>query len=179
MHSQAGNLPSYIGAGVVILLVLGLRMRRLMQSRPYRLESSWVLPTILLGLMVVLIALNPPHGVGWVWILASFAVGAGLGWLRAMTIRMEVDPATRQVMAQGSALAVAFLVVLLVVRFGLRSLLEAQSVALGVSVVLVDGAFLAMACGLFVARAVEMNLRARKLLSATPVSLPPVAMAAD
>ena len=64
--------------------------------------------------------------------------------------------------------AIVFLVILLVVRFGLRSFLETQSQALGVSVALVDGAFLAMACGLFVARAVEMNLRARKLLAQTP-----------
>ena len=170
MHSQQANLPSYIGMGVVIVLVMAFRMRRMMQSRPYRLESSWVLPAILLGLTVLVIALKPPQGVGWVWIVASLAVGAALGWLRAMTIKLEIDPVTRQVMAQGSALAVVFLAVLLVVRFGLRSLLETQSEVLGVSVTLVDGAFLAMACGLFVARAVEMNLRARKLLSQAPTA---------
>ena len=168
VQTQMGLSPNLIGPGVLVIALMAWRMRRMMQSRPYRLESSWVTPAIFLGLMVFIVAERPPQGIGWVWVIGSFAVGAALGWLRAMTIRMEVIPATRQVMAQGSALAIVFLVILLVVRFGLRSFLETQSQALGVSVALVDGAFLAMACGLFVARAVEMNLRARKLLAQTP-----------
>jgi amino acid transporter len=172
MHTHQGDLSSYLGVGGIVLIVMALRMRRMMQSRPYRLESSWILPVLFILLTGVALSAHLPQGLEWAWIVGGLAIGAALGWLRAMTIRLTVDPATHLVMAQGSPLAIVFLLLVLMVRFGLRSYLETESNLLGISVVVVDSAFLAMACGLFVARAIEMGLRSRKLLSQTPAIIP-------
>jgi hypothetical protein len=165
-HKQQSQLIGYAIVGAIIILVLGFRMRRMMQSRPYNLRRSWILPAMLIVLTVSALSQNPPIGAQWLWVIGSFALGAGLGWLRAKTIHLAFDRTSGQVMAKGSPLAMIFLLAIFAVRFALRGVLMAQSSALGMTVSLVDAAFMAMACGLFAARAVEMGLRARVLSGA-------------
>jgi hypothetical protein len=78
---------------------------------------------------------------------------------------MSVDPDTGQLMAQGSIIAILFLIVLLIVRTGLRLVLASNAASLGIRLMMADVIFLALAVGLLVARAVEMTLRGRKLLA--------------
>ena len=170
-HRQQTQFIGYAIGGGVLLLVLAFRMRRMMQSRPYNIQNIWILPAILTVLTVMTLAPKPLSGLDWLWVAGSLAVGGGLGWLRAKTIRLTIDPETRQIMAQGSPLAMIFLLALFVSRFALRSILMAQSSNLGVSMTVVDGAFLSMACGLFVARAIEMGIRAKRLLGRGPASI--------
>jgi NAD/NADP transhydrogenase beta subunit len=164
------RLTGYAVGAALFILILGLRMRRMMQHRPFNITFVWVLPAIFLAMAALAFSARPPSGMDWAWVAASFLVGGGLGWLRAKTITLTVDPETRQVMARGTPLAMLFLVVLFAVRFGLRSLLQGQRLALGFSGALIDNAFLAMAVGLFAARAAEMGLRAKALLSQTPAT---------
>jgi hypothetical protein len=164
MDRQQDQLIGYAVGGVIFLLIFGLRMRRMMQSRPFNVQNVWILPAIFIGLTALTLWSRPPQGRDWIWIAAAAAIGAGLGWFRAKTIRLTLDPATHQVMAQGSPLAMAFILVIFAARFGLRGLMQAEAGVLGVSLAVVDGAFLAMACGLFVARSVEMAIRATGLL---------------
>lgn len=76
--------------------------------------------------------------------------------------------ATRELKARGTPLAMLFIIALFLVRFGLRSVLQAQSTVLGLNSILVSDAFLAMACGLFIIRSVELWLRAQKLFAKSP-----------
>jgi NAD/NADP transhydrogenase beta subunit len=170
MPSDQHRLVGYAIGAAIFVLILSLRMRRMMQHRPFDLKFVWVAPAILIAMAALAFSARPPVGVEWAWVVASFAIGAGLGWLRAKTITLTVDPETHQVMARGTPLAMLFLVGLFVVRFGLRSLLQGESGALGLSVGLIDNAFLAMAAGLFATRAVEMGLRARTLLIQAPAT---------
>jgi hypothetical protein len=163
MHQ--GNLIGYAVGGAVFIVVLGFRMRRMMQSRPFQLRYVWILPLVFVALTALILIQTRPVGAAWIWIAASFVIGAGLGWLRAKTIRLEVDPATRMVKAQGSPVAMMLLLAIFAVRFLLRGVLAAESSALGINAALIDSAFLTLACGLFVARAAEMGLRARGLLA--------------
>jgi uncharacterized membrane protein (UPF0136 family) len=171
-HKQQGQLIGYAVGGLIFLVIFGFRMRRMMQSRPFNLQNVWILPAIFIALTGLTLWSQPPQGRDWIWIGLSALIGAGLGWFRAKTIRLTLDPATRQVMAQGSPLAMAFILVIFAVRFGLRSVMQAESSTLGISLAVVDGAFLAMACGLFVARSLEMGVRANKLLLQGPDAAP-------
>jgi len=164
-HKQQVQLISYAVFGLIIVGVLGLRMRRMMQSRPFNVQNVWILPAVFVGVTVLSMMKQMPVGREWLWVIGAFVIGAGLGWFRAKTIRLTLHPETHTVMAQGSPLAIVFLLAIFAIRFALRGVLAAESGVIGISVALIDGAFLAMACGLFVARAVEMGIRATKLLS--------------
>ena len=169
-HAQQSTLISSAVAAAIVLLVVGLRMRRLMQSRPLNPRNLWIAPGIVLVLTVLLLGASPPQGSVWLWIIGAFLVGAGLGWLRAKTIHLSIDPATGQVMAQGSALAVVFLLAILAGRYILRGVLSMEASAMGVRPSVIDACFLVMASGLLVARAVEMGVRARGLAPSAPTS---------
>ena len=167
-HAQQGRWIGYAITAVIVVAVLAFRTQGMMRSRPFRPQFVWIAPTVFLILLGALLVRQPPQGQEWLWIAGSFIVGAALGWFRAKTVRLTLDASTRTVLAQASPLAVLFLLAIFAVRFGLRSLLLTQASALGVSIALVDSAFLTMACGLLVARAVEMAIRATRLLNQSP-----------
>jgi hypothetical protein len=160
------RLVGYAIGGVVFLLILGLRMQRMLQRRPFNPQFVWILPAVFLVMAALAFSAAPPAAVEWAWVAASFGIGAGLGWFRAKTIALTRDPETGQVMAQGTPLAMLLLLALFAVRFGLRAYLQTQSTTIGVRLPVIDDAFLAMAVGLFLARAIEMGVRARTLLQA-------------
>ncbi len=171
--SQQHKLIGYAITAVIVVAVLAFRTRGMMRSRPFRPQFVWIAPAIILILLGAVIVRQPPQGVEWAWLVGSFIFGAALGWFRAKTIRLTLDASTRTVLAQASPLAILFILAIFAVRFGLRTLLLSEASALGVSIALVDSAFLAMACGLLVARAVEMGVRATRLLNAP--AAPPAA----
>jgi len=164
-HKQQAQLISYAVAGLIFIVVFALRARRMMQSRPFNVQNVWILPAIFIALTALSMMKQPPVGREWLWVIGAFVIGSGLGWFRAKTIRLTLHPETRAVMAQGSPIAMVFLLAIFALRFALRGVLAAESGVLGISVALIDNAFLAMACGLFAARAVEMGVRATRLLS--------------
>ena len=163
MHDQAGRLVAYVIGGVVFLAILAFRMRRAMASRPFRLKYVWVLPAIFLILSVITLAARPPQGMQGVWLALALAVGAGLGWVSGATIHLEVDPATREVRAKASPLAMVFIVALVLVRMAMRTLVGQIEAAYHLPALLIQDAFLLLALGLFLARSLEMGLRARRL----------------
>jgi hypothetical protein len=174
MNHASNNIAAYAIVGVVVVALMAFRTRRMMQSRPFRLQFVWIAPAIIVALTTLLLVRQPPQGREWLWVVGGFALGAGLGWFRAKTVKLDLDPSTRTVMAQSSPWAILLLLALIVLRFGLRSLLTAQSSSLGLRIAAVDGVFLAMACGLLVARAVEMGVRATRLLRGPLTSAPAV-----
>jgi NAD/NADP transhydrogenase beta subunit len=165
VNASSPQIVVFVVTAAVILLVIGLRMRRMMRSTPFDPNRALLYPVIIAAIGVYVVSMASPRGLEWLWLAAALVVGGGLGWLRASTVKMSVDPQTGQLMAQGSFVAILFLVVLLVVRTGLRLLLVSQSAALGIRLVMADVIFLALAVGLLGARALEMNLRGRKLLA--------------
>ncbi|WP_174299293.1 CcdC protein domain-containing protein [Caulobacter sp. S45] len=163
MHDQTGRLVAYVVGGAVFLVFLALRMRRAMASRPFRLQYIWVLPTLFLALTVFTLAAHPPEGMQWLWLALALAAGFGLGWVSGATIHLEVDPTTRAVRAKASPLAMVFIVALVLVRALMRTLAGQLEAAYHLPALLIQDAFLLLALGLFLARALEMGLRARRL----------------
>ncbi len=165
MQTSNSQLIVFAVTAVAVLVVFGLRARSMMRATPYNPDRALLYPVLLTALGAYVAVMAQPRGVEWVWLVAALLVGGGLGWLRASTVRMSVDPATGKLMAQGSLMAILFLVVLLIVRTGMRYVLSSNASALGLRLVMADVIFLALAVGLLAARAVEMNLRGRKLLA--------------
>jgi hypothetical protein len=164
MHGQ-NSLTSYVVMGIAIVLIIALRFRRMGRDRPLRLDGLWVLPAIYLAILIVAVAQAPPDTTGWTLIGIGLVLGGVAGWLRGRTITIGVDPATGTLNQRASPLGLILLVVLIAVRYALRTLAhEASPVHLSAAAI-VD-AFLALAFGLIAMQRLEMFLRGRKLLAA-------------
>lgn len=162
MQVQQG--PQWIGyvvtAGVVALVLL-LRLRGMRRSRRLRLETLWIVPAVYLAAAAALFAQHPPRGLLWLWLAIALAVGALIGWRRGKTMRIGVDPVTHALNQQASPAALLFIVLLILVRSGLRY----EAAARGFDVATVTDLLVAFALGLFAATRAEMFVRARRLLA--------------
>ncbi len=169
MHAT-GPTPSYLITLVVVAGVWGLRLWRMRgaarKDRRLRLEFMWITPALMVLGAVVLLSSTPPRGLEWLWMVVILAAGAGLGWVRGGLIPITVDPQTHLLNTRTSPAAMAFLVVLLGVRYGARALLAEQQASLHIATALITDGFVLFAAGLFGVSRLEMWLRARRLLAA-------------
>ena len=85
---------------------------------------------------------------------------------------MSVDPATQRIMAQGSAMAMLFIVVLIVARSGLSYLLQNEANAIDLRPIMANVLPSVLGAGLFVARGYEMGLRGHRMLVAAKAARP-------
>jgi hypothetical protein len=159
------SLLPYLVGFAVVAVVLALRMRQMSQTRRLRLEWLWVMPAFILVATVLSLIPQPPRGLDWAWLGGGLLIGAALGWQRGKMMHIAVDPETHALNTKASPTALILLVVIVAVRFGLRSLAlgEAQSWHLSVSVI--TGATLTLALGLLGVQRLEMALRASRLLT--------------
>ena len=58
---------------MIIAVVLALRMRRMSQMRPLKLEILWIFPAIYIALFALLLFAYRPAGMDWAWIAAAAA----------------------------------------------------------------------------------------------------------
>jgi multisubunit Na+/H+ antiporter MnhB subunit len=166
MHTGS-PIPSYVITIMVVALVFGLRIMRMRQgggSRRLRLELMWILPAIISAAAVAMLVGFPPHGVEWAWLTLALAAGGGLGWVRGSLIPITVDPETHLLNTRTSPAALAFLLVLFLIRFAARYFL-AQASALHIATALLTDGFVLFGAGLYVVSRLEMWLRARRLLA--------------
>jgi membrane protein CcdC involved in cytochrome C biogenesis len=136
-------------------------MRGLSKMRPLKLETLWIVPGMYAVVAALMFFTLPP--VGWVAIasLAGLAAGAAVGWQRGKMMHIHVDPETHALNQKASPAAMFFLIALIVVRSGARSLLGADS---HVSPAMLTDPLIAFALGMFTLQRVEMYLRAKRLL---------------
>src|SRR5437762_1876573 len=138
--------PYLIGVPLA-LLFLFFRLRRLQRDRRLRVEWLWVTPA-LLGVVTVLTFLPaPPQGMDWLWIALALAIGGGLGWYRGKLMHIAVDPETHAINSRASPAALYFVVVVLLVRFGLRYVAMGEANSWHISATLITGLFLVFAVG--------------------------------
>jgi len=161
MSPQTGTWIGYAITAAVIAVVLLLRVRNMRRARRLRLGTLWIVPAIVLALTIATLWNLPPHGVQFLWLAVALAAGAALGWRRGMLMRITIDPETHRIDQQASPAAMLFILVILVLRQGLRY----EGSALGMDVAFVTDLLLAFALGLIAATRAEMFLRARRLLA--------------
>jgi NAD/NADP transhydrogenase beta subunit len=158
------QMVPYLVAPLVVLILI-LRLRRMGTSRRLRLEYLWVMPALLIAGAGYLLWRMPPEGMEWAWMALSCAIGAVVGWYRAKTMQITVDPQTHALNQQGSPAALIFIIVLIAVRFGLRTLMNEQAEAWHLNALFISGLFMVFVVGMLVASRIEMTIRARALLA--------------
>jgi len=145
----------------IIVVIMALRMRRMGQMRPLNLNNLWIVPALYLVVAALMFFQLPPTG--WVAIAsaAALAVGAAVGWQRGKMMHIHVDPETHALNQKASPAAMIFLIALIIVRTGARSVLGQES---DISPAMLTDPLIAFALGMFSLTRLEMYLRAKRLL---------------
>jgi membrane protein CcdC involved in cytochrome C biogenesis len=160
-HPPQQSWVSYAITIGIIVVVMALRMRRMGQMRPLKLETLWVVPVLYLTVAALMFWQLPPRG--WVAIAsaAGLVIGAAVGWQRGKMMEIHVDPETHALNQKASPAAMFFLIALIVIRAGARTVLGETG---GVSPAMLTDPLIAFALGMFALTRIEMYLRAKRLL---------------
>lgn len=161
VHPAQQGWVSYAITIGIIVVVMALRLRRIGQTRPLKLGSLWIVPALYLIVAGLMFAQLPPTG--WVAIAsaACLVLGAGVGWQRGKMMHIHVDRKTNALNQKASPAAMFFLIALIIVRAGARSVLGQTG---GVSPAMLTDPLIAFALGMFSVQRIEMFLRAKRLL---------------
>jgi hypothetical protein len=145
----------------IIVVVMAFRMRGMSKMRPLKLGSLWIVPALYLVVAALMFVQLPPTG--WVAIasVVGLAIGAAVGWQRGKMMQIHVDPETHALNQKASPAAMFFLIALIIVRAGARSVLGQDS---NISPAMLTDPLIAFALGMFTTTRVEMYLRAKRLL---------------
>lgn len=165
MHNEFSPVSLAVTAAIVIL-VLALRLRRVGRVQPLRIERLWLLPVVYAVIVAGLVVQSPPDGAAWLYLAVAFVLGAAIGWYRGKTIAITVDPQTHALNQSTSVAGVIFLLLLIVVRYGLRYVAVDEAASWHLSPTTILDLFLVLALGIIAAQRVEMYLRANRLLAA-------------
>ncbi len=162
---QSGQMIQYAVTAVIVLVVLAIRMRGMSRMRRLRLETLWIVPAIYLVFAGTMYYEFPPTGLAWLMCAAGLAVGGGIGWQRGKLMQIHVDPETHTLNQKASPAAFVFIALLVLFRFGARSMMEAGgSYGTHVNTMLITDVLIAFALGLFASTRLEMYIRAKRLL---------------
>jgi hypothetical protein len=157
---------------LIILPVLYLRMRRMTKAQPLKLGRLWIRPAIILLAAGLVVFLPQPgqHAVrhflasDWAWLALAAALGGVAGWYWGRTMAIEVHPEDGTLMVKGGQAAILVMAVLILFRMGLRTGLRLEASAWHLDMVLISDASIVFTAFLFALRAVEMFLRARRVM---------------
>lgn len=155
---------SFVILAVIIAFVLARRVQKMRAARPLKVGRLWILPGFYVIVAGTIFYAGRPDQTGWLLSAVALALGGVLGWQRGRLMRIEVDPATQTLNQKASPAALAFLLLLVAVRFGARALVAAGE-PLHVNALVVTDMLVAFALGLLTLQRVEMFLRARRLLA--------------
>lgn len=145
----------------IIAIVFTLRMRRMRQMRPLKLETLWVVPAVYFVVAALMFWQLPPSGWAAIACAIGLVIGAAVGWQRGKMMHISVDPQSHALNQKASPAAMLFLIALVVVRMLARGVLGSQS---GISPAMLTDPLIAFALGMFTLTRIEMYLRAKRLL---------------
>jgi hypothetical protein len=159
--------PRSLSTIITVAIVIGVMMLRNSKPRPLRIERLWIRPVIFLALLVsAFAAAPPPLTAATVALIATgLAAGCALGWQRGRFMRIEVHPETHDITSRASPLGIIFILVLVVVRIGMRGAIAGGGAIGGVPAAAAADALIALAAGMMMTQSLEMWLRARRLLA--------------
>ena len=158
---------------LILLPVLYFRVRRMTKTQPLKLNRLWIRPAIILAVVALaLLAPQPGHhavrhfaGSDWAWLAVAAALGAMGGWTWGRTMAIEVHPEDGTLMVTGGQAAILVLVVLILLRLGLRTGLAVEGKALNLDVMLISDGLIIFTAALFTVRAIEMYIRAKRVMA--------------
>jgi hypothetical protein len=165
MDLGQAKLMSYVVPVAVVLLVLGLRMRRMGRLRPLRVERLWVVPVFYLIILGLTLQESPPELADLPWLILAAIIGGAIGWYRGKMMQIIVDPDTHAINQMASPLAMIFLVVIIGLRYGIRFALAGKAADWHISINMLADAPLFLGAAMFITTRLEMYLRAQRLLA--------------
>src|SRR4051812_45514520 len=126
-HPAQQTWISYAITVAIIAIVIALRFRNIGKMRPLKLSGLWVVPSMYIAVAALMFLGLPPTG--WVAIASAIGllIGAAVGWQRGKMMHIHVDPQTHELNQKASPAAMFFLVALILVRAGARTVLGQDS----------------------------------------------------
>ena len=149
---------------LIILPVLYFRLRRMARPQRMRLETLWVRPALMLFAAGALLLVSKPRLSDGVWFVLAAGLGAGGGWYWGKLTRLHLHPEDGTLMSTGSQAGMIVLVLLLVLRIGMRAAIVTQARTMHLDAVLLTDILIVFTALLFSVRGLEIFLRARRLM---------------
>jgi len=157
---------------LIILPVLYLRMRKMTKAQPLKLGRLWIRPALILLAAGLVVFLPQPgqHAIrhflaqDWAWLAVAAGLGGVAGWHWGRTMAIEVHPEDGTLMVKGGQATILVMAVLILFRMGMRTGLRMEANAWHLDVLLISDALIVFTAFLFTLRAVEMYLRARRVM---------------
>lgn len=158
------DMLRYALVGGVVGIALLVRIRRIGKHRRLRVGALWIVPAIFALMALTIFWQFPPSGLGWLWVGLGFVAGSAIGWQRGRFVEISVDPLTGEMRQRQSPAAFIFLGVLVLLRWGLHSLVLLGDARWHLGAMLVSDIFIAFAVGVLSFYRLDIYLRARRLL---------------
>ena len=157
---------------LILLPVLYFRLRKMTKAQPLKLGQLWIRPAIILAVVALALFAPPPghqavrHFVmqDWAWLAVATAIGGVAGWYWGRTMAIEVHPEDGTLMVTGGQAAILVLVVLILLRLGLRTGLAVEGKAWHLDALLLSDASIVFTAALFTVRSIEMFIRAKRVM---------------
>jgi len=157
---------------LIILPLMYFRLRKMTKAQPLKLDRLWIRPAIIMTAALLVVVLPQPgsHAVrhflalDWAWLALAAALGGAAGWQWGRTMAIEVHPQDGTLMVKGGQAAIMVLAVLILFRMGLRTGLRMEASAWHLDMLLISDALIVFSAFLFTLRAVEMYIRARRVM---------------
>jgi len=159
MHAQSAYM-SYVVTAIIVSLVLFLRFRSMKRARRLRLETLWIVPALYTLVTAAVLYQSMPEGTQWLYVSVALAAGGLVGWWRGAMMRINVDPETHSLNQQASPAAMLFILVIIIIRQGLRT----EASGLGLNAAFLADLAVVFALGMFSMTRLEMFIRARRML---------------
>lgn len=153
-----------------LLPVIYLRMRRSLKPQALKLSRLWIRPVILI-VVAAIVLLAPIPGAPKMtisdlfWLILAAGLGAMAGWQWGRTTQLHLHPENGTLMQTGSMAGLIVLIVLVVLRLGLRTGLAVEANAWHINVLLITDASILFSALLFSVRGLEIFLRARRVMT--------------
>ena len=159
--------PQTISVLIGLAIMVPILLFRNARPRKLRVELLWIRPAIWAVAAVMSFSQAPPplSAAGLAIMTASLAAGAVLGWQRGRLMRIEVDPETHQMTLRASPAAMLFIVVLMVLRVGVRNVAVQNLGQTHLPITVLVDALILFSLGLMLTQSAEMWIRGRRLLA--------------
>jgi hypothetical protein len=158
---------------LVIIPVFLLRMRRMGKQQPFKLGMLWLRPAILLLACAAVLLLPSRPGAApihlmpmdWAVLALGTVLGAVGGWYIGKTMAIEVHPENGTLMVTTSPVGFMALIVLVLLRMAVRTEAGLAGADWPVNPAVIVDALIVFTAALFTVRAVEMYLRAKRVMA--------------
>ena len=153
---------------LVILPILYFRMNKMLKPQRLKLRSLLIRPALMIFAAGALLTASPPQVSDAPWFVLAALPAIGGGWYWGKLTQLHVHPEDGTLMSSGSMAGAIVLVLLVVLRLGLRAGIGLEAAALHVNAALLTDVSIVFTALLFSVRGLEIFLRARRLMPQKP-----------